>query len=76
MVFCAILTCMYNWSVDENQLRAEPERYEKWKLEQMINFGLGSEKLSARLLRKHWRTLELDPTRRRLLELFLYGSAV
>ena len=66
---------MYNWSIDEVELRADPERYEKWKLEQMINFGLCGEKLSERLLRKYWRTLEIDPLRRRLLELFLHGSA-
>ena len=38
---------MYNWSVDEKQFKkADPEAYKLWRLEQMINFGTGEEKLN------------------------------
>lgn len=36
---------MYNWSVDESKLNKNSEQYLIWRLEQMINFGLGKEKL-------------------------------
>ena len=43
---------MYNWSVDEKMFKkADPEGYEKWRLEQMINWGLGGEKISEEKLR-------------------------
>ncbi len=63
---------MYNWSVDEKKLKADPEAYAVWRLEQLINFGLNGEKISEKELRKYWPKLKLDPARKRLLELFLY----
>ena len=64
---------MYNWSVDEKVFKkADPEGYEKWRLEQLINFGLNGEKISEAQLRKHWNNLHLDPLRKRFLEFVLY----
>ena len=35
---------MYNWSVDEKNFKKEdPQGYKIWKLEQLINYGLGEE---------------------------------
>ena len=63
---------MYNWSVDEQAFKkADSEGYEKWRLEQLINFGLNGEKISEVQLRKHWNKLHLDPPRKRYLELAL-----
>lgn len=63
---------MYNWSVDEKILkRTDPERYEKWRLEQLVNFGLNGEKINEAKLRKYWNELHLDPLRKRYLELIL-----
>ncbi len=63
---------MYNWSVDEKAFKkADPEEYEKWRLEQMINFGLNGEKISEVQLRKYWDKLHLEPSRKRYLELVL-----
>ena len=63
---------MYNWSVDEKAFKeADPEGYEKWRLEQMINFGLNGEKISEIELRKHWDELHLDPSRRKYLAFLL-----
>lgn len=44
---------MYNWSTDEEYLKKFPEEYEKWRLLQLINYGLDGEKLDLTLLRKH-----------------------
>ena len=65
---------MKNWSTDENQLKKDPEKYAIWKLEQMVNFGLGGEKLSAIALKKYWNKIVIDPARRKFLELLLYGK--
>ena len=62
---------MHNWSVDEKALKKDPEQYAIWKLEQMVNFGLQGEKLSATLLKKYWTKLHLDPKKKRALSLML-----
>lgn len=63
---------MYNWSVDEKQLKKYPEEYKIWKLEQMINWGLGEEKLDEKLLRKYWHKLFLDPIKKKYLAFLLW----
>ena len=64
---------MYNWSVDEKQLKKYPEKYTIWKLEQMINWGLGGEKLKRRLLLKYWRKLFMDKPTRDYLKFLLWS---
>lgn len=64
---------MYNWSVDEKAFKkADPQGYEKWRLEQMINWGLGGEKLSEAQLRKYWNSLFMDTLTRNYLEFILW----
>ena len=64
---------MYNWSVDEEKFKKEdPEGYKIWRLEQMINYGLGKEKISEKLVRKYWDKLFLDPETKRFLEFLLW----
>lgn len=67
-----IMSHMRNWSTDENQLKKSPEAYAIWRLEQLINFGLGDEKLSIEQLRKYWSQLSLDPARRVFLSFLLH----
>ena len=63
---------MYNWSVDEKKFKkADPEAYKIWRLEQLINFGLGEEKLNRGILKKYWDKLFLDPDKRKTLAFFL-----
>jgi hypothetical protein len=64
---------MYNWSVDEKELKKDKEKYAIWKLEQMINFGLNGEKINGQKLKKQWNKLHLDPARKRFLQLLLHG---
>jgi len=64
---------MYNWSVDEKKFKKEdPKGYQIWKLEQMINWGLGGEKLNERLLRKHWKKLFIDNITKNYLRFLLW----
>lgn len=68
---------MRHWSVDEEKFKKEdPEGYKIWKLEQMINWGLGGEKLDEKLVRKYWKKLKerIDPYKKRLIEYFLWGK--
>ncbi len=65
---------MYNWSVDEEAMKkADPEGYEIWRLEQMINYGLQKgEKLPEFKVRKYWDRLVLDPTKKDYLASLLW----
>lgn len=66
---------MYNWSVDEKAMKkADPEKYEIWHLEQMINYGMEGEKLDEAIVRKQWDKLKdrIDPYYRRYLEFLLW----
>ena len=63
---------MYNWSTDTKRLKKDKKAWEKWQLEQMINFGLQGKKISASLLKKHWSKLNLDPDKKRYLRFLLW----
>jgi len=65
---------MYNWNTDIRRLKKDPQAYEKWKLEQMINFGLRDEKLSRTLLKKHWESLFIDEAKRNYLKYLLWNT--
>ncbi|MEK9135181.1 MAG: hypothetical protein AAB451_02680 [Patescibacteria group bacterium] len=65
---------MYNWNVNEKELKKDKEKYAVWKLEQMVNFGLNGEKINSSNLKKFWDKLRLDPARKRFLQLLLYGK--
>ena len=43
---------MYNWNIDTKELRKDPQKYAKWRLEQLINYGLNGEKIDEKLLKK------------------------
>jgi hypothetical protein len=66
---------MYNWSVDETSLRKNPEQFERFTLEQAINFGLNGTKLSRSLLKKYWKILDIDPHRRAYLKTLLWSKS-
>lgn len=65
---------MYNWSVDIRRLRKDRRAYEKWQLEQMINYGLGEDKLDEKMLSEHWRELRIDVRKRDYLKLLLWPN--
>jgi len=64
---------MYNWSVDEKaSKKANPERYQIWKLEQLIHYGEPGEKIPVQPLKKYWNQLNIDPQYRAYLKLLLW----
>lgn len=62
---------MKNWSTDTKKLKKNKEKFTVWKLEQLINFGLGEKRLSIDELRKYWDVLNIDPYKRKFLSLLL-----
>lgn len=62
---------MKNWSTDTKELSKDKDKFAVWKLEQLINFGLGKEKLKLSELKKYWNVINIDPAKRRFLALFV-----
>lgn len=63
---------MKNWSTDVKQLKKDKKQYAIWHLEQLINFGLGKEKLKRTELIKYWPLLKIDPLKKRYLAHILW----
>ncbi len=63
---------MYNWSTDTRALKQNPTAFAVWHLEQLINFGLGDEKISKAELQAYLPKLHIDPWRKKLLLLLLH----
>jgi hypothetical protein len=62
---------MYNWSVDTSQFDKNSDQYKIWRLEQLINYGLGGEKLDRGELKKYLPRLRIDLGKRCYLESLL-----
>ncbi len=62
---------MHNWSTNERVLKKNPKKYIIWRLEQLINFGLGDEKLDKSAVKKYWSQMKIDASRRAFLSLLL-----
>jgi hypothetical protein len=63
---------MHNWSVDTTRLKQNPLAYKKWKTEQLINYGLGEEKLDEAFVREHFDELNIDPRKKAYIQFLLW----
>lgn len=63
---------MYNWSVDTSRLKKDSKKYEIFKLEQAINFGLNNTKLSLKSLKENFDILKIDSNKRTYLKLLIW----
>jgi len=63
---------MYNWSVDTIELKKDKKQYAIWRLEQMVNFGLGEKKINGKEIKKYWDILNLDFNKKRYLRMILW----
>lgn len=67
-----IIKRMYNWSVDTARLKKDKVKYDIWKLEQQINYGMGKgKKIDKILLKKYLHLLQIDPKKKAYLEFIL-----
>ena len=62
---------MKNWSTNTKKLRESKDKFSIWKLEQLINFGLGKEKIKKNELKKYWNIINIDSAKRKFLSLFI-----
>lgn len=65
---------MYNWSTNEKKFAEDKEKYAIWKIEQVVNFGLAGKKLNKKELLKYWSKINIDPWRRKFLDLLIHGE--
>lgn len=68
---------MYNWSTDEEYLKKFPHEYEKWRLLQLINYGLDGEKISLKRLRQLWPEIKdeiLDEIKIKYFEKYIFSD--
>lgn len=66
---------MYNWSTDTSRLAKNPNVFEKFQLESMINFGLDNGTLSLKLLKKHWHALVIDIDKKKYLSKVIWSQS-
>ena len=59
---------MYNWSTDATAMGKDERTQAIWKLEQLINFGLNGEMIHEDDLKRYWSDIQIDPARRRFLD--------
>lgn len=59
---------MYNWSTNTTRLKKDSQKYDKYVLEQQINFGLNNTKLSLEKLKANWDKINIDTAKRNYLE--------
>jgi hypothetical protein len=62
---------MHNWSTDTTELKKDKNQYAVWRLEQLVNFGLGGKKINRQKLKQYWSELYLDPNKKRYLAMLL-----
>lgn len=65
---------IFNWSVDTKRLKKNKKQYIKWKLEQLINYGLNNEKIDKEVLKKYLEDLHIDPDKKTFLKYLLYAK--
>lgn len=68
----------YNWShIDEDAMKkADPEKYRRWRMVQMLNYGCGGEKLDRNEVKTLWPDIQHDvePYTRRAIDFLLWGK--
>lgn len=68
---------MYSWTVDEKKFKHDdPKKYQIWKQVQLINYGLGNEKLDRQLVKRQWNTIkdQVDPLKASVIEYWLWDK--
>ena len=61
-----------HWSVNTKELEKDTEGYTIWKLEQWVNWGIGTVKAKKTDLIKYWNKIDIDEYKRKALSLALF----
>ncbi len=62
------------WDYDKEEYAKQMEKDPVFRLERLINFGLGEEKIDRALLEKYLPKLKIPENRRAFLELLLWNK--
>ncbi len=68
---------MNNWSTDDKKMRINnPKNYSVWQQIQLINYGLGDQKLDKPLIKGQWELIkdQIDPLKASVLEYWLWDK--
>jgi len=65
---------MHNWSLNIDQIDTSSDSFRKWRLEQLINFGLAGEKIKITELRQWIDQLVIDPHKKKFIDLLLHRA--
>ena len=61
-----------HWSVNTTELEKNPESLAIWKLEQWVNWGIGTAKVKKSDLIKYWDKLDIDEWKRKAISLAIF----
>ncbi len=62
---------MKNWSTNIKKLRENKDKFAIWKMEQLVNFGLGKKKIKKSELKKYWKVIDIDSSKKKFLSLII-----
>lgn len=62
---------MNNWSSDLTKWDKKSDEYQIWRLEQLINFGLGEEKISMETYQKYKKSIKIDSEKQHFLSFLI-----
>lgn len=63
---------MHNWSTDTKEIRKDKTAYPRWKMEQLINFGMGNSKIKKQKLSQLMPSLDIDLAKKKYLSFLLW----
>lgn len=63
---------MHNWDYNLKNIDERDEKFIIWKLERLVNYGLGGEKIDAKLLKKYFTKIKMPENTKAFLELLLW----
>lgn len=63
-----------HWSVNTKELEKTPESLAIWKLEQWVNWGIGTVKMKRSDLIKYWDKIDIDVWKRKALSYALFQT--
>lgn len=61
-----------HWSVDTTELEKDADKFAIWKIEQWVNWGIGTTKIKKTDLIKYWNIIDIDKWKRKAISLAIF----
>jgi len=62
------------WDYNKKEYKKQMDKDPIWRLERLINFGIGGEKIERKVLEKYIHKIKIPENRRAFLELLLWNK--